>query len=110
MPVEVCNDFGCASNPNGFLYEGVSDDFLRGDVDLNAVADINDARRLVQFLFLGVAIDSCQDAADVDDNGSPDLVDPLRLLFFLFASAPPPASPYPNAGPDPTPDGLTPCL
>jgi hypothetical protein len=107
--IEIFNDFGCATNPNGFLYEDTGDDFLRGDVDLSEAADITDALRIVQLLFVGIAIDGCEDAADVDDNGALDIVDPMRLLFALFGGAPLPPAPFPVAGPDPTPDALRVC-
>jgi hypothetical protein len=51
----------------------------------------------------------CADAADANDDGIRDFSDVLDLGSFLFSGGPPPPAPFPDCGPDPTPDGLS-CL
>jgi hypothetical protein len=75
--------------------------FIRGDVDENGVVDVNDLARCYD----GPPF-SCDDAVDFNDDGIMELPDCDRLNNYLFAGGPPPAPPYPNCGPDPTPDGL----
>ena len=41
-----------------------------------------------------------------DDDGTLAITDAIRVLSFLFTGGPPPAPPYPAAGPDPTDDAL----
>ncbi|MGE3166502.1 MAG: hypothetical protein AB7O52_16500 [Planctomycetota bacterium] len=53
---------------------------------------------------------ACADAADADDGGTLNIADAIWILNFLFASGPPPASPHPLCGVDPTPDGLNSCV
>ncbi|MBI4606255.1 MAG: hypothetical protein HY721_30180, partial [Planctomycetes bacterium] len=45
--------------------------------------------------------------ADADDSGTLEITDAIRLLLHLFAGGPAPPEPYPEAGEDLTPDGLT---
>ena len=47
------------------------------------------------------------DAADVNDNGTVNSQDATDLLNYLFSGGPAPKAPYPQAGTDPTMDGLT---
>lgn len=106
--VEACNDFGCTSDPSGFTYE--ERDFRRADVDANGAANLTDAILILRYVFLAEYVVSCEDAADVNDDGSLRVDDPMRLLYFLFATALPPAAPYPLPASDPTADDLGPCL
>ena len=109
--VEVCNDFGCVQESEGFSYTSVSEAlFLRGDLDRNMVAELTDAILLVRYLFLGVDFASCEDAADINDDGDLDIVDPLQLLFFLFDGGTVPSPPFPDPGSDPTVDDLGFCF
>jgi formylglycine-generating enzyme required for sulfatase activity len=65
-----------------------------------------DAVRIFGFLFLGTATPSCSDAADANDSGQIDISDGVYVLSFLFTGGREPPAPYPEAGPDPTGDGL----
>ncbi|MBI4603842.1 MAG: hypothetical protein HY721_17950 [Planctomycetes bacterium] len=79
--------------------------FIRGDANGDFKVDISDAVKTLRYLFSGDEI-GCADAADIDDSGVVQITDPIVLLDHLFrgGSAPPP--PFPDAGPDPTPDAL----
>jgi hypothetical protein len=84
--------------------------FVRGDADTNGTVELTDAVRILNFLFLGIGLLPCGDAADADDNGQHELTDAVRILNYLFLGtgripAPTPSMPrYPVAdcGEDPT--------
>lgn len=81
--------------------------FVRGNVvdySREGVVDLNDGVDILAYLFLGVSVPACQDAADVNDNGVVELSDYTYLVNFLFNGGPPPPAPYPDPGLDPTPD------
>jgi hypothetical protein len=80
--------------------------FKRGDVNDDSQADMTDALGILVFLLLDDSIVFCKDAGDVDDDGTLTITDPIRLLEHLFLGSEPPASPYPDPGPDPTADEL----
>ncbi|MBN1421688.1 MAG: CotH kinase family protein [Planctomycetes bacterium] len=80
--------------------------FLRGEVNDDGRIDIGDAVRILEILFAGVPAPRCDDAADVNDDGGLDIGDAIRILNYLYASGPAPEPPFPDAGPDPTADGL----
>lgn len=79
------------------LFPDNSNEFLRGDVNGNGFAALNDAVLLLSFLFANGAPLICDDAADANDNGTLALNDAVILLSFLFASGAPPAAPGPFA-------------
>lgn len=80
--------------------------FQRGDVDRNAIVGIGDAVTMLMWMFIpGSPVIPCQEAADLNDDGQLQLQDAVHLLSWLFASGPPPASPHPEAGPDPDQQG-----
>jgi hypothetical protein len=84
-------------------------EFVRGDVnrlDGLEVVDGNDAVDILAYLYLGVSVPVCPDAADIDDNGIVEPGDYAYLVQFLFNDGPPPPAPYPGRGVDPTP-GIT---
>ncbi|HLU49707.1 MAG TPA: hypothetical protein VK116_16525, partial [Planctomycetota bacterium] len=84
-------------------------EFIRGEVNnLNGleVVDLNDAVEILAYLYLGVSVPECPDAADVNDNGVVEPGDFFYLVEFLFQDGPPPPAPYPARGVDPTP-GIT---
>jgi len=83
--------------------------FLRGDANSDTQVDLSDPLFTLRYLFSLGPNPLCFDAADPTDDGKIDLQDVLSLLTFLFAGGMPPGSPYPNCGPDPTPDAL-PCV
>ena len=49
---------------------------------------------------------ACVGAADLNDSGGLDVSDAIYGLNYLFADGPSPAAPFPDCGPDPTPDTL----
>ena len=72
----------------------------------DGTVDISDPVSLLRHLFLGGAASPCAAAGDADDGGSLDLTDAVLVLDHLFQGGPPPASPFPSCGIDPTPDAL----
>lgn len=78
--------------------------FTRGDTDGNGRVILNDAILILGYLFQGMQLSVCLDAADVDDSGRVDIGDPIGLLTYMFAQGPPPQAPYPDPGGDTTPD------
>jgi hypothetical protein len=80
--------------------------FVRGDVDSSGLIDLSDAVRILGHLFLGGNPPDCLDAADFHDRGEIDISSAIAVLSFLFLGGPPPAVPFPNAGLDPSEDGL----
>lgn len=80
--------------------------FVRGDANRDGRVDVSDPVFVLRHLFSGDEGSRCDDAADVDDRGQIDLTDAVGLLNYLFAGTVPPAPPHPEAGLDPTPDGL----
>ncbi|MBN1421753.1 MAG: hypothetical protein JXP34_23470, partial [Planctomycetes bacterium] len=79
--------------------------FVRGDATGEGKTDLSDAVRILGVLFSSEPTD-CLDAADVDDDGILTLGDAIRLLEYLFVSGSAPRPPFPEAGFDPTDDGL----
>lgn len=82
--------------------------FVRGDVNGDGSQNLQDPVLLLNYLFVpGSAVPPCLDACDMNDDGSLNLIDPINQLFALFQGGPPPSSPYPGCGPDPTADALS---
>lgn len=80
--------------------------FRRGDATLDGVFGIADPIVVIYYLFVpGSAVPACFDAADTDDDDTIELDDAILALDYLFGGGPPPASPFPGAGFDPTPLG-----
>jgi hypothetical protein len=82
-------------------------DFIRGDANGDGTVSLSDVHKIVSWLFRGQAAPGCLDSADTDDDGALNLTDATKLLNFLALASPPPAPPFPNAGSDTTPSGLT---
>ena len=82
------------------------DVFLRGDVNTDGQISISDALMLRRWLFNGDRAPTCLDAADFSDTSAIDLTDAIYNLSFAFLGGKPPQAPFPNIGPDPTPDTL----
>ena len=80
--------------------------FLRGDSDSSGGVNLTDAIHLLNVLFQGADMPACPDSADLDDDGRITLTDVIVILNFLFRGGLAPAAPYPEAGQDPTADGL----
>jgi hypothetical protein len=76
--------------------------FLRGDSNDDGKADMSDAVTILWYLFLGIPMNDCKDAADVNDDGMVDISDPVRLLYYYFIGAERPPDPFGTCGVDPT--------
>jgi hypothetical protein len=86
----------------GLGFEG----FVRGDANRDGAVDLSDGIALLQYLFLRGRLD-CPRGADFNDDGSLSVTDAIGLILFSVGHGPPPADPYPEAGEDLTPDGLS---
>ncbi|MBN1441988.1 MAG: dockerin type I repeat-containing protein, partial [Planctomycetes bacterium] len=86
--------------------ERVDAPFARGDANADAALDVSDAVTILGYLFLGTAMNDCEDAADVNDDGGLDISDAVRLLGYLFLGLPRPPDPFGACGSDPTEDDL----
>ena len=86
-------------SPNGDSF------FLRADGNADLELDLTDAVVALHHLFGGEPGD-CVDALDADDSGVLELTDPIYLLGYLFLGGPAPLAPFPDLGPDATPDPL----
>jgi hypothetical protein len=76
--------------------------FLRGNANADDNTDLSDAVFVLNYLFLGGAAPSCEDAADCDDNGALEITDGIYLLNYLFLGGLQPPAPFPECGLDPT--------
>ena len=86
----------------------VSDErtFVRGDANDDGVVNISDPIYHLNALFVGGAESPCQDAADANDDGQLNISDGIAILSFLFQGTNVLRPPHPDAGVDPTPDGI----
>jgi hypothetical protein len=80
--------------------------FIRGDGNGDGKVDLSDAVAALDALFQGVQAIRCEDAGDSNDDGKLDISDPIHCLGHLFLGGPSPPPPYPEAGVDPSADGL----
>jgi len=87
-------------------FEAVPETFLRGDADLGGTVLLTDAIVILDYLFRAGARPLCADAADADDDGRVGLTDAIVVLNHLFRGAGPLPAPFPEAGQDPTGDGI----
>ena len=90
-------------------FSQATDNFIRGDADLNGTVNLTDVIVMLAHLFRGGPALGCEDAADSDDSGTINLTDAIFTLRSLFQGGGPLPAPYPESGFDPTPDGL-PCF
>lgn len=81
--------------------------FQRADSNLSGAVDLSDAVFTLNVLFLGEPRPGCDDAMDADDNGAIEITDAIYKLNFLFLGGPAPNEPFPDCGPDPTPDEIS---
>ena len=85
-------------------------ELTRGDSNSDRRVDITDAIVVLRNLFQGVADGiACADAADANDDGRVGITDAVTILGYLFQQGPEPPAPFPVAGRDPTPDGISCC-
>ena len=101
------------SGNNGLLMRGLDrpktrlGSFARGDVNDDGTVDISDAVFALGFFFTaGSDAPHCRRSLDVNDDAQLNVADPVFLLTTLFSSGVQPPPPYPDCGPDPTPDLL----
>ncbi len=80
--------------------------FVRGDTNLDNSFDLSDSITLLGWLFLGSEFGSCPIAGDFNDDSSLNISDVIYGLNALFGIGAVPAAPWPDCGPDPTPDFL----
>ena len=83
--------------------------FARGDANADGRQNPTDAVFVLDHLFGGREKPTCAKSADANDSGTIDIADPVFLLNFLFSGGTSIPAPFPECGPDPTPDDLT-CL
>ncbi len=97
---------GCVSSCEvEIVIEGEEVAFIRGDSDSNDRVNLSDAIQILRYLYQAAEL-GCRDAADVNDSGRIELADAIYLLNFIFQNGSAISPPYPDAGADPTPDGL----
>ena len=96
---------GITTFSDGFTYfdDGT---FIRGDVSCDGLVNLADVSAIAAYV-AGAGVEPVVlDSADLDDDGVVHIGDAVLLANFLFSGGAPPAAPYPEAGTDPTPDGL----
>ena len=73
--------------------------FLRGDCNADGSIDIDDAMRILSWLFLGTSSLPCPLACDLNGDGAaPNIADAVYLFTYLFSAGASPALPFPNCG------------
>ena len=80
--------------------------FVRGDVNPDTFVDLGDAIYHLSYTFGNGALPVCLDAGDANDDGHSDVSDAIFILYFIFIEGPAMNPPFPNPGPDPTPDSI----
>jgi hypothetical protein len=106
IPDDCDIENGASDDING---DGIPDEcilFVRGDTNADGNCDIADAINLLQCLFFGTGYCPCDDASDVNDDGTVNVADVIYKLVYIFGNGPPPPSPFPVCGLDPTPDSI----
>ena len=87
-----------------------ADVFLRGDANADGTVSFSDGLMIRRFLFNSDPPPPCLDAADADNNGKVEFTDTILVLIQFFPNDPGGgwlnriAEPYPEPGPDRTPD------
>ena len=79
---------------------------MRGDANADGTVNVADTVFMLDYLFLGTSILSCEDAADTNDDGRLNISDSMYALSFLLMSGPDIPAPYPDPGLDYTRDQL----
>jgi len=107
LPDSPCLGAGKDGADMGALGVGTADPaFVRGDANGDGRLDLSDAVFVLLHLFRGRPA-PCLDACDANDSGVLDIADAVFALAYLYGGGEAPRAPFPAAGPDPTPDGLT---
>lgn len=97
----------CCSLDQCVMLPACDIEFVRGDCNRDGSTNIADAVFLLIYLFGAGSAPSCDDACDCNDDGVLNIADAIYKLVALFGSGPPPPSPNPGCGPDPTADALS---
>jgi hypothetical protein len=71
--------------------------------------NIDDAVRVLEFLFVESSVVNCLKAADGNDDGRLNIADAVSILGYLFGGAGPLPLPFDACGYDPTADYLCGC-
>ncbi len=80
--------------------------FVRGEANGDRRFNIADGVFIFNYLFMGTAAPSCDDAADSNDDGGIDISDGIWIVNWQFRGGPPPHLPYSTCGTDPTEDEM----
>jgi hypothetical protein len=80
-----------------------SQDFLRGDANSDGIVSFADSEAVLDFLFRTGRL-PCVNAADANDSGDVDIADVAALRVFTLQGGSVPPAPFPEVGPDPTPN------
>ena len=86
---------------------GTEPSFQRGEVNQDGSVNLADAVAILDLLFIGDFVSTCEKAADINDSGSIDTADAISLLAHLFEGSGPLADPFGACGTDSTSDSLT---
>ena len=78
--------------------------FVRGDANADDNINIADGVFVLGFLFGGEGDPSCLAALDSNSDGARNVADAVFVLNFLFAGGGAPLAPFPECGPDPSPE------
>lgn len=83
-------------------------DFTRGDTNNDESIAFVDVMALLFVLYGGLTT-NCEDSLDINDDGRLDTTDAIFFLQYLFLDGAPPREPFPEAGPDPSPNDVLGC-
>ncbi len=73
--------------------------FVRGDCNIDGGVDIADGIFVLNALFQGGPVGSCDDACDANDDGNSfDISDALYVINYQLLGGPAPAAPFPTCG------------
>lgn len=79
--------------------------FIRGDANADGTLNVADPITALGYLFSEDTV-PCLVALDANDDGATNIADAIWVLATLFSQGAPPRPPFPDCGPDPTPDAL----
>ena len=80
---------GLGGEPEGPL-------FVRGDANADGSFNISDGSFVLNALFAGRTLPTCQDSADANTDGAVDIADGVYMLNALFGGGASPGPPFPD--------------